>query len=148
MNSKKTPGEEDDFVGNLGMEIDDGEDSDEDEADFEPIAEETEPPPEPQPPVAALSEELVEAAVAKVSEEYISRRIEALVAGAVASERDQAAEAISDERIEAAVARILEERFSERIEALMVDAVEKAVEKELARIRSILLGSEGSDEDA
>lgn len=54
---------------------------------------------------------------------------------------------ISDEQIEAAVAKIMEEKFSQRIESLMVDAVEKAVEKELAKIKAILLGTEDGPSD-
>lgn len=113
--------QEDDFASNLGMEIED-ETEDDAQEDFEetPVAEE----PMADAPVDSFAQQEPAEAAAEPFEEA-------------------APISVSDERIEAAVAKIMEEKFSQRIELLMVDAVEKAVEKELAKIKAILLGTDG-----
>ena len=126
--------EDDDFVSDLGMEIED-ENGEGDEFDQET----------PEAFQAAPAAEEPTAAEAPVES---SAPWESPEAAAEPTQEAGLVSGISDERIEAAVAKIMEEKFSERIESLMVDAVEKAVEKELAKIKSLLLdtGSNSSDD--
>ena len=52
----------------------------------------------------------------------------------------------SHDQIEKAIERIIEQNFSGKIESMITDIIEKAVSKEIKRLKSILLEAD-SDEN-
>ena len=51
------------------------------------------------------------------------------------------AEALSSAPLEAAVERAVNKIFTEKIESMLFDAVERAVTKEISRLRTLILGN-------
>ena len=52
--------------------------------------------------------------------------------------------AVSQEQIEKSIERVIQENFSGKIESLITETIEKAVSKEIERLKSILLDDDGN----
>ena len=52
----------------------------------------------------------------------------------------------SPSQIDAAIERVINEKFSGRIESIIYDVIEKAVAKEIARLKGVLLDTPPADD--
>ena len=53
----------------------------------------------------------------------------------------------SPSQIDAAIERVINEKFSGRIESIIYDVIEKAVAKEIARLKGVLLDTPPADDN-
>ena len=64
-----------------------------------------------------------------------------------ADEEPAQATAVTPDQIDAIVERVIEEKFGGNIETIIYDVIEKAVSKEIDRLKGALLGGGGSNQD-